>query len=318
MKENQSSGRIETFDIAKGLGIILVYLGHVPPTAEIKCMIYAFHMPLFFFLSGIFLNEKKREPLNFVLYKSKTLLVPLVTFVLFSIIVGWISDGKIEKLHTSLTSTLWFLPVLYFSEILCYFLCRFFESKKKLFVALLILTLFGFLIDFNNILAPFALSTIPIASSFMLLGKMSCSHLFSFLKDPLSNRSELIKKFVCCFLILLLFVLLGNQSTNLHKAHLAYGPLGWIASIVGIIMTVLLTKVIDSILMFRKFFIICGQNSLLIFGLHLTIIQAVGLTGGLCIYQPLHYLFLNIFVILALVILIKIINRWLLWSIGKF
>lgn len=43
-----------TFDIMKGIGIILVVLGHVQQLDfyPLKTAIYTFHMPLFFILAG--------------------------------------------------------------------------------------------------------------------------------------------------------------------------------------------------------------------------------------------------------------------------
>lgn len=49
--------RLENIDVAKGLGILLVVLGHNRPLTEqlptLHAAIYLFHMPLFFFLSGL-------------------------------------------------------------------------------------------------------------------------------------------------------------------------------------------------------------------------------------------------------------------------
>ena len=53
------SKRIEYLDIAKGVGILLVVLGHNDfevISLFVQRLIYSFHMPLFFFLSGYFLN----------------------------------------------------------------------------------------------------------------------------------------------------------------------------------------------------------------------------------------------------------------------
>ena len=52
--------RIGYLDMAKGLAIILVIIGHssfVPLRAKI--LLYVFHIPLFFFLSGFTLNVTK-------------------------------------------------------------------------------------------------------------------------------------------------------------------------------------------------------------------------------------------------------------------
>ena len=51
------SKRIEYIDIARGIGILLVVMGHndfslISPF--LFKLIYSFHMPLFFFMSGIF------------------------------------------------------------------------------------------------------------------------------------------------------------------------------------------------------------------------------------------------------------------------
>ena len=49
--------RVPYVDIAKGIGIILVVMGHndfalIAPFAH--KLIYSFHMPMFFFMSGMF------------------------------------------------------------------------------------------------------------------------------------------------------------------------------------------------------------------------------------------------------------------------
>jgi len=62
--------RIEYIDIARGIGILLVVLGHndfgyISPFGY--KLIYSFHMPLFFFLSGYFFNPA----LSFVSFFKK-------------------------------------------------------------------------------------------------------------------------------------------------------------------------------------------------------------------------------------------------------
>lgn len=70
--------RIGYIDMSKGLAIILVIIGHssfVPNNA--KLLLYAFHIPLFFFLSGFTLNVRKYETFSgYFLNKLKGLVVP--------------------------------------------------------------------------------------------------------------------------------------------------------------------------------------------------------------------------------------------------
>jgi fucose 4-O-acetylase-like acetyltransferase len=54
--------RLQHTDIAKGIGILLVVFGHnsivVDEKRELFNVMYSFHMPLFFFLSGLFFNAE--------------------------------------------------------------------------------------------------------------------------------------------------------------------------------------------------------------------------------------------------------------------
>lgn len=52
--------RVGYIDVAKGVGIILVILGHsMYGNVFLKNVIYSFHMPFFFMLSGYFLNFER-------------------------------------------------------------------------------------------------------------------------------------------------------------------------------------------------------------------------------------------------------------------
>lgn len=48
--------RIDYLDIARGIAIILMIIGHVVSGYK-RVIIFSFHMPLFIIISGIFLNQ---------------------------------------------------------------------------------------------------------------------------------------------------------------------------------------------------------------------------------------------------------------------
>lgn len=77
--------RNDGLDIAKGLGIILVVLGHnwivLDSMGELFRVIYSFHMPLFFVLSGVFLKESERLG-DLLRSKSASLLKPYFVVLL--------------------------------------------------------------------------------------------------------------------------------------------------------------------------------------------------------------------------------------------
>ena len=70
--------RLEWVDRARGWGIILVVLGHTSTISAVNSWIYAFHMPVFFWLSGYLYTG--RSFLYTVKKRSLTLLVPYFFF----------------------------------------------------------------------------------------------------------------------------------------------------------------------------------------------------------------------------------------------
>lgn len=78
-----TTNRIEYIDIAKGLGMILVVVGHcINGKTFPGTWINSFHMPLFFILSGLCFSEKK-YPTFFPFLKKelKHFYYPVFTFL---------------------------------------------------------------------------------------------------------------------------------------------------------------------------------------------------------------------------------------------
>lgn len=73
MKEHNTV-RIGFIDVAKGIGIICVMLGHLG-SEIIDKVVFTFHMPLFLLISGYFLNDNV-PILEFIKKKAKRLLIP--------------------------------------------------------------------------------------------------------------------------------------------------------------------------------------------------------------------------------------------------
>ncbi len=106
--------RLSYIDIAKGIGIICVVIGHVIPYGPLWYFIYSFHMPLFFFISGMVCNYSKYTIKAFVYRRLKTLLIPFIFWYISQIACFFIVDnGSIFKFRA-----LWFLWVLFLTELL--------------------------------------------------------------------------------------------------------------------------------------------------------------------------------------------------------
>lgn len=81
--EKQVQQRDKTLDIAKGLCIILMVIGHSGCPAYLHDFIYMFHMPCFFFISGWLLSDKYLSDLKRGMYqKAKGSYWPFVKWTL--------------------------------------------------------------------------------------------------------------------------------------------------------------------------------------------------------------------------------------------
>ena len=129
-----AKSRIDYFDIAKGIGIILVIIGHSGFAGDFwGCFIASFHMPLFFIISGMLSNlknEKEQDTRALIEKKIRGLMIPYISFSIIYIVIYIISlctgaiDIKdfVQSIIYMLTlygdSTLWFLPALLLGELI--------------------------------------------------------------------------------------------------------------------------------------------------------------------------------------------------------
>ena len=150
--------RDSKIDIAKGLGEILVCIGHSKFSSyfEVK-FIYQFHMPLFFILSGMLINIEKYSVLNFIKKKMETILFPYYTISLFSLFnsINYDKNFNYKKYFLQTLKgrqegkSYWFIHCLFISQCLTFIFLKFisfFSKNNKKFKNLLVF----FLIFLSN------------------------------------------------------------------------------------------------------------------------------------------------------------------------
>ena len=84
------NGRIRYLDIARGIAIICIILGHLN-NAHINQVVFTFHVPVFYFITGYFLG-KKSSVKAFIRQKARSLLVPYWITCLFVILFSCIKS----------------------------------------------------------------------------------------------------------------------------------------------------------------------------------------------------------------------------------
>lgn len=159
-------------DIAKGITIILMVVGHTSISNAISSFIYAFHMPLFFIASGFTESYVKYSPLGYIQHKARTIMLPFITY---SIIVSFALYliGKMVFSHLILNGwegyALWFIPVLYLASILA-MLISFTKNIYLRYGFMISMFLLGSYLSCYQVSLPWTLSTVPYATFLVLIG----------------------------------------------------------------------------------------------------------------------------------------------------
>ncbi|MEZ5662334.1 MAG: acyltransferase family protein [Burkholderiaceae bacterium] len=171
-------------DAAKGLGILLIYLGHIWSTVTpsvVYLWIYAFHVPLFFFASGLTLRPAAGPLGGVVSKKLRTLVVPYLWYAflgyafyvtgyyfaqmqgihieqfeyglwppLAGIFIGTIGEGRI------INGPVWFLLALFWTFLIGYLIVTHIRRPALQWAAVVALTALGLYMADHGVTLPFS------------------------------------------------------------------------------------------------------------------------------------------------------------------
>ena len=153
---DEQKGRIAWIDVAKGIGILLVCLGHLLGGLEngglvsvnnlgafrtTYFIIYSFHMPLFFFLSGLTFRVPIRSNyIDFILHKIFDL---MLVYLIWSLIFGYSKIYSSQFVNKQ-------VDLVFFTKILIHPFAHFWFLQSLFIIQVGYGTLFGFF-DKKNI-----------------------------------------------------------------------------------------------------------------------------------------------------------------------
>lgn len=285
-KIQEQKDRIEWIDVLKGVAIILVYLGHSLFPQTLRVLIYAFHMPLFFFLSGITLNVNV-DIRTFAKKRIKGILVPLVWFSLIDIVLHRIiyqyfighniALGEALSLIPGIVlqlgqgyfgRVLWFFPCLFVSEFLIYFICKLSQIKQIIIIILGTIISFAWTY-FIGVHLPWCLDIAFIAAIFIYLGRICYIN---------NNFFEKITKkwlFIPYMIVLVVVALcnakyyIGGDTVNMAFSIYGNCILFLIGSLSGILMGVSIFKNMKPKCKHLRYI---GQNSIIYYGFNQVVI----------------------------------------------
>lgn len=271
--------RLGYIDIAKGIAIILVILGHNSVPVEFKHFMFSFHMPLFFILAGYFFNQQ--AVLKDVIYKGWIQLVRpylftglciLLFFVLFQISNNIINnvDYNLNQfkdllcdVFTGNIGAVWFLLALFIAKIIVAIVVNS-SNKNFVFSVLLIIATFGYVMGEAEVFNIFCYQQAMIASLYLYIGIMMRKY------DVFSKKISVLN------LIVFSIVVYASAST-MFLAFAHYFPNGIFSIISSAVISYIIVcncKLIDSLLnirfvaIFVRILRFIGQNTLIILCFH--------------------------------------------------
>lgn len=176
--------RIKYLDVAKFIGIFCIYLGHFGDMAgNAYGFVFAFHVPLFFFLSGCAENFSKDIPVSkYIIKNIKNILIPCYIFALTALLMVTIDNNTHAEVMSRfmeilkgcirnryLASGLWFLTCLFIVKNAFYVIKKVFKFKWLILIMCVVLYCVAQLImDPRPIINPHMLYNIDSACYYII------------------------------------------------------------------------------------------------------------------------------------------------------
>lgn len=287
--------RIDAFDIAKGIGILLVVIGHSFTEGKISNFIYSFHMALFFVVSGLLISETgsmdRRRKHAVRKFLGNNLMVSYilwsVIYVVFYVVVRFAILNEVGKaeviwaVYKTLTlygiGVLWFLPTLLISRTVAVRV-RFAFNRSAIFVVILaMISLFGLCVSpYVELLNQSGIIKILYYPASVILRSLVMTIFIGVgcLSKPYILKIRNFNRGGVCFtsgiLLLAITWIVSQISTRADIHALRFGNpfLFIIAGFLGSYGILLVSVGIERINKIKDSFVFLGVNSLLIMVTH--------------------------------------------------
>ncbi len=286
--------RILWIDNLKAIAIFFVVIGHtVGLPATIEKLIFSFHMPVFFWLSGMLVKDTLKEIpfLPFLKAKAKKRLIPYFYFSVISYILWFVlfrhfgtqaalNIPPVRPLIGILygnginywlvhNTVLWFFLCLFITEILFFYIIKI-PSPRLLLLILFILSIIGYIDTYINKPDGFRLPwNIDIALTMAVFYGLGYALRKPILSDNIFKRDGRLADESVIILAMALYIVSSLLNDKVAVVAGLYGNyfLFYIAALSGIFFWIAIAKGIPQSKLFSKI----GDSTLIIFPMHLLV-----------------------------------------------
>lgn len=232
--EEEMKERIYWIDNLKFIGIFLIYLGHFGKSAGLLYpYVFSFHVPLFFFISGLFyVNVQDRKSLISTWVSSfKKIVMPYIAFALIALVVysiheNWTAEKTFEQLITAVKAvrnqiyagSLWFLPCLFMVIVYHSFLIYIFKNKYIAFAVSIPFFVYGSMHAFVS--KPQLFFSADSAAYYLIYysaGAVLSHYTRDFKVDLLTNKEKALAISLVTFAVFLSLIVYFNGDSFIYS-----------------------------------------------------------------------------------------------------
>ena len=319
----------------KGIGIILVVLGHTTHNDELGSWIYHFHMPLFFFLSGVFFSPT----IQGLVKRVRQILIPYLIFGVLSFIYWRFAEMRFRPLPENFDANmhffdlfwqteqfrfnvpLWFLPCLMIVQSVGTVLFRFIKNQK-----VLIATVISWVLIANGIHVSSTAMWVNesfYAFPFFALGYLIGKERYIKMEACLSRKHDWLYSILAIIGLITIWLLSTRNDMMSSSYSNGYGAFFLIALVCIMCLFALLEKIrsgkIISILTWL------GVNSLIIMCLHeplkriiiVVFSKLLGMETEVVRESIVWSILMSCLIVFLLVPVCLFINKKCRWVLGK-
>lgn len=283
-----SAGKREKYiDIAKGVAMLCIILGHLG-IYEIDRVVFTFHVPIFYIITGYFLS-KKYEVKTFIKEKARTLLLPYGVTCVAMILFGMLFASLLEGPTVAETARHWIVAAIYGSGVnytepfvvhkigaIWFLLASFWgsvflrislEMKKKVrLLFIIVLFVVGYLTTRLCFWFPFSIQAGCCATLFMYFGYLARRGQEGYLGLP-----KEVKTATVIFALIVWIAFIKNyQSFWLVENNFGRGVIDIFGSVCACFIVIMISKYIENhCRVITDIFAFIGKYSLIVLCLHI-------------------------------------------------
>lgn len=287
--------RVAWLDRLRGMGMLLVIIGHIPldniGAKELTKFIYAFHIPLFFMISGMayWTSSRIDSPVVFIKKKVIKLVIPYFLWQFILIPYWYLYIRVLLKRDVSIwepikgifygnyvkysvpSNAMWFLLALFWVSIAVYFIEKIKSERIQIIIIFALVCMTWFAPKYNTVRLPWQLTSVPAAIVFYWMGFVFMKYLYKIknLFCKICNTPDKYVIFVLTCIFISNYMIKKNGSISMGRVVYGNPVYFYIAAILMIAVFVSISMWMPRLNMLN----FIGTNTLTLVAIHCPILR---------------------------------------------